>query len=361
MPEAPLADLSIYSARPTVRIDTREDPKLSQLVLAMTMTEREGGLSSLELRVSNIASDPEGGADLAFEDGLVLKLGAKIAIYSGDETGPQEIFQGTITALEGDFREDAPPELVVLAEDLFQQARMARRTKLHENLSISDMANSLAGQLGLTPIITGFTEKLGVQMQLDESDLAFMRRILGRYDGDMQVVGTELHVSPRKDVRRGAIELEIHKQLRKARVLADLAHQVTEVTVSGFDPAQGQRVSALSTGANPGPGAGQTGSRVLRDAINDRSEHIGHLAVTTSEEAQAFADAAFDRRARRFVCVDGTAEGNAALRVGAHVTLKGMSQRFDNTYYVVLACHRWDLMGGYETDFIGECAFFGEA
>jgi phage protein D len=361
MAETPLSELSVYSARPTVRIDSSEDSKLSELVLAMEMTEREGGLSTLELRVSNIASDHEGDADLAFEDGRLHKLGAKIAIYSGDETGPTEIFKGIVTALEGDFREDAPPELVVLAEDVFQQARMSRRTKLHDDLSISDIAGNFANQLGLTPVVTGFTDSIGVQMQLDESDLAFLRRILARYDGDMQVVGSELHVSPRQDVRRGELELEIHKQLRKARVLADLSHQVTEVTVSGWDAAQGQRISASSSGATPGPGSGQTGSQVLSDAIAERSEHIGHLGVMTSEEANALALVAFDRRARRFVCVDGTAEGNSSLRVGAHVTLKGLSKRFDNTYYVVHARHRWDLVHGYETDFTAECAYFGEA
>lgn len=360
MPEAPISELAVYSARPTVRIDSREDVKLSNLVLALEMNECEGGMSTLELRVSNIASDPGGGADLAFEDGRLLKHGAKIAIYSGDETGPKEIFQGTVTGLEGHFREDAPPELVVLAEDVFQRARMSRRTKLHQNVSISDLANGLAGQLGLSPVVTGFTQQIGIQMQLDESDLAFLRRILARYDGDMQVVGTELHVSPREDVRRGAIELEVHKQLRKARVLADLAHQVTEVTVSGWDAAQGQRISASSSGARPGPGSGRTGAATLSDAIGERSEHIGHLAVTNNEEAQALALVAFDRRARRFVSVDGTAEGNAALRVGSHVTLKGLSGRFDNTYYVVHACHRWDLTHGYETDFRAECAYFGE-
>jgi phage protein D len=343
-----------------VRIDTQEHPKLSELVLAMEMTEREGGMSSLELRVSNIASDPDGGADLAFEDGQLLKLGAKIAIYSGEETAPTEIFQGTITALEGDFREDAPPELVVLAEDLFQQARMARKTKLHENLSIKDMASNFASDLGLTPVVTAFTDPIGVWMQLDESDLAFMRRILARYDGDMQVVGTELHVSPRKDVRRGSVELQMHKQLRRARALADLAHQVTETTVTGWDVAQGERISTSSAGASPGPGAGKTGAQILQDAIGERSEHVGHLAVATADEAQALADAAFDCRARRFVTVDATAEGNPALRVGSHVTLKGMSPRFDNVYYVVRACHRWDLCGGYETDFTAECAYLGD-
>ncbi len=186
-----------------------------------------------------------------------------------------------------------------------------------------------------------------------------MRRLLLRYDADMQVVGNELHVSPRGEVRRGAIELALHSQLRCARVLADLAHQVSEVTVTGWDAAQGQRVSASSTGSQLGPGSGRTGVQLLRQAISERSEHLGHLAATTDAEAQALANAAFDCRARRFVCVQGTAEGNPAVRVGTHIALSGMGSRFDNTYYVVRACHRYDVIRGYEIDFEAECAFWG--
>ena len=354
--ERELSAQEVYSARPTVRVDTQEYPKVTELLISVVMTEQEGGMSSLELRVSNVASDPQGGADLAFEEDDILRLGAAIAIYGGDETGPQEIFQGTISGLEAEFSPDGPPELVVLAEDVFQRARMQRRTATHEDVSIADLGNSLAASLSLTPVITGFTENIGTQVQLNESDLAFLRRILVRNDGDMQVVGDELHLSP-----RGAQTLELHGQLIRTRVTADLAHQVTEVTVSGWDAPEGRRVTRSSNGAHSGPGSGRTGAQVLRDAIAERSHHIGHLAITNEEEAQALADAAYDHRARRFVCVEGTAEGNPALRVGTEVTLSGLGPRFDNTYYVVRACHRWDVERGYETDFEAECAFLGGA
>lgn len=361
MPEPQLSERTVYRAKPTVRIDSQEYPMVSELIVSMEMVEREGGMSALELRLNNLASDTEGGADFAFEDEQILKLGARIQVYCGDEDAPQEIFQGKITGLEADFRPSASPELVVLAEDVFQRARMARRTKIHEDLTISGLSNDLADQLGLDPTVTGFTDNIGTQVQLNESDLAFLRRLLALYDGDMQVVGAELHISPRADVQRGRLEFELHSQLRRARVLADLAQQVTEVTVSGWDAVQGQRVTGTSTGANSGPGSGRTGSQCLSDTLGARSEHIGHLAVTTGEEAQALADAAFDLRARRFVCVDGTAEGNPSLRVGTHVTLSGMGDRFNNTYYVVHARHRFDLTRGYETDFAAESAFWGQA
>jgi phage protein D len=311
------------------------------------------------VRVSNIASDPQGGANLAFEDDQILKLGAAIALYSGDENAPREIFQGMITALEADFPNQSPPELVVLAEDVFQQARMARRTKIYEDAMIADLSKQFANLLNLTPVITGFTDNIGTQVQMNESDLAFLRRLLNRYDGDMQVVGRELHISPRDDVQRGTVELALHNQLRTARVLADLAHQVTEVTVSGWNADQGQRISSSSRGAHLGRGAGWTGAQVLQSTIGDRSHHIGHLAVTSNREAQAVADAAFDHRARQFLCVEATAEGNPAVRVGTQVRLTGMGDRFDNTYYVVKACHRYDVIRGYETDFTAECAYWG--
>jgi phage protein D len=359
MAEKPLSPDAVHAAAPTVRIDGQEYPMVTELMLAMEMTEQEGGMSALEMRVSNVASLDDNTSDLAFEDDKILKLGAQIAIYGGDRNAPQEIFRGKITALEAEFPDTAAPELVVLAEDVFQQARMARRTKVWQNSSISDIASTLASQLNLKPVITALTDSFPVLVQFNESDLAFLRRLLARHDADIQVVGGEMHVSARKDVSRGSIDLELHSQLRKVRVLADLSHQVTEVTVSGWDYKQGSRIHVSSTGSFLHPGSGRAGSDLLRDAVGARSEHIGDPAMASNTEAQALADTIFDRRSRPFVCVEAMAEGNPALRVGTQVNLTGLGGRFSNSYYVVRCRHKYDLSDGYQTDFEAECAFLG--
>lgn len=360
MPETPISPDAVYTARPTVRIDTQAYPMVSELIESMEMIESEGGLSSLELRLSNLASDARGEADYAFEDDRVLRLGAAIEIYTGDEAEPQEIFRGTITALEAEFDSRRPPELVVLAEDAFQKARMKRQSKVYDNAKIADIAREVASSAGLQPVIAGFTDDIGTQVQLNESDLAFLRRLLERYDGDLQVVGTELHVSPRGDVRRGTVELAMYSQLQSARVLADLSQQVTEINVPGWDITQGATFNATGRGVTPGPGQGRTGAQVLRDAIGGERPHLlSHLAAKDQTEAQAIADTAFDQRARRFVVIEGTAEGNPAIRVGTHVTISQLGPRFDNTYYVVRVCHRFDLQSGYRTEFEAECAYLG--
>ncbi|HEU0014731.1 MAG TPA: contractile injection system protein, VgrG/Pvc8 family [Longimicrobium sp.] len=363
MAETALSRDAVYTARPTVRIDGQPNAQLDELMVAMEMTETEGGMSALELTVQNTQPGEGGGpSGLAWEGGDVLALGKAIAIYSGDEREPREVFRGVITGLEGVWPLDGAPELVVLAEDALQRARMARRTAVHENAKISDLAGALASRLSLTPVITGLTDGLGTQVQMNESDLAFLRRLLADRDADLQVVGTELHVSPRGDVRRGTVELEMRPtgQLLAARALADLSHQATEVTATGWDPAQGARISASSTGAHAGPGSGQKGADALREALGERKEHVRELAVLNDAEARALADAFFDQRARRFVTVEATAQGNPAIRVGTHVTLKGMGPRFDNTYYVVRCTHRFDPQDGYMTHFEGECAFLGQ-
>ncbi|MGH7955543.1 MAG: phage late control D family protein, partial [Opitutaceae bacterium] len=249
MPETRLSELALYVARPTLRLNGAENERASGLLVAMDMVERVEGLSTLELRFTNVAADGAGSSDFAFEDEAALKLGDRIGVYSGDEFGPTEIFSGLITALEAEFSEDAAPVLVALAEDQLQSARMKRRTRTYDDQSIAGIARSIAQDLGLTPTITGFSQPAGVQVQLNESDLAFLRRLLARYDGDLQVVGDELHVSPRADVQRGTVELTLRSQLRRARILADLAHQVNEITVTGWDSAQGQRITGRSSGS----------------------------------------------------------------------------------------------------------------
>jgi uncharacterized protein len=349
-----------YAARPTVRIDTQEYPLVGELIVAFAMAEQEGGMSSLELRLSGVASTATGGTGLAFEDDAILRLGGRISLYGGDVTAPTELFfEGVITALELEFPEDGPPELVVLAEDLFQQARLTRRTQTYTDTTLAELADEFAGRLGLTAVVTGFTQPIGTQVQLNESDLAFLRRVLARFDGDMQLVGRELHLAPRREVRRGEMVLELHEALRSVRVTADLAHQVSAVTLTGWDAGQGRRFDVRSNSVDLEPGRGRTGSAVLEQVLTERNHHVAHLAASDEEEAQALADAVHAAHARRFLHAEGTAEGDPALRVGTYVTLQGLGPRFSNTYYVTRTTHRWDTDRGYETDFEAECAFWG--
>jgi phage protein D len=360
MSERPLSSSPVFAARPTVHVNGNVNPRVALQLVALEMCEQEDGLSALEMRLTNVFTDSDGNAGFAFEDEVAIKLGDRLTIYAGEETAPREIFRGLVSGLEAEFPEDASPTLLVLAEDGLQAARQHRRTKIWDHCTIAQVAREVARSLGLTPQSTGLSNDLGAQFQFNESDLAFLRRLLARFGGDLQVVGTELQVAPKQGVQRGAVTLALHSQLRKATALADLAHQVTEITVTGWDAAQGRRFSGRCSSAPSGPGVGRKGSSVLSQALRSRSHHLSHLATTTEAEASALATTAFQERQRRFVTVHGLADGNPALRVGTHVTLEGLGPRFSNTYYITQCRHKYDLNRGYETDFTAECSFLGQ-
>lgn len=352
--------LDLVYMRPLVRVDNQAFAKLEELLIGMTMTEQEGGLSALELRYSAKASDTAGEADFAFEDEAIYKLGVELTVGAGDVSAAEEIFRGSVTAFELELPDEGPPELVVLAEDALMLARMTRKTQTHDDATLKGLGEYLAGALSLEPVVAdGLDGPIGTQAQLNESDLAFVRRVFRRYDIDLQVVGVELHVSPRSAVRRGEpLTLTMYDELRAVHLTADLADQVSEVTVSGYNPIAGARTDGRAEGAPPA-GGGTTGKQVLERLSRPRTQHIAHLAAPTGDEAQALAEAAFEQRARRFVCVDGTATGDPRLRVGSHVELARVGPRFEQSYYVTFARHRWDEERGYQVDFEAEGAQWG--
>lgn len=356
----PATEPRTYVATPTIRLNDQENERMAALITSMVMNEQEGGLSSLELRLSNSASLDSGAAEYAFDAGGELALGASLLVGAGDSSAPTEIFRGTVTGIEGVFDEDGPPELIVLAEDGLQKLRCKRRTKVYENQSLADIARAIANDHSLTPRIDGLSQNFGTQVQLNETDLGFLRRLLARVDADVQIVGTDLQISPRANVSRGQLELALGGELKSARVLADLAHQITKATVKGWDVSNGQTMDGNGQENALGPGDGKKGSTLLPDAIADRPYHSCHLFTYNQDEVDAVANAVRNRRARRFLRIQGVTTGTPAMRVGTQAKVTGISQWFSNTYYVTSVRHLYDLTRGYRTEFEGQCAFLGE-
>jgi phage protein D len=359
MSEMQLSPLALYSARPTLRIAGRDDATAAAVLQSLVVSEQEGGMSSLEAAFVNISTRPDGTVGPPFEDEQLIKLGAEIKVYAGETAAPTEIFSGLISAIELSADSQGPPRLLLHAEDAAQKARLARRIAVYENQSPADIVRTVAARMGLNPVVSGLTETAVLEVQFNESDLAFLRRLLSRHAADLQIVAGDLQVSPRGDVRRNEVTLSLASQLYRVRAVADLAHQVTEVRVTGFDPAQGESIKGTASSGALGPGSGRDGKSQLQAAFGERVQQTAHRLALTQAEADALAAAEFALRARRFVQLDGACEGNPALRVGTHLKLEQVSPRFDNTYYVTACSHRYDMRRGFETEFSAECAYLG--
>src|SRR5437763_9476487 len=224
------APLQTYSARPTVRIAGQALPLLSANIARMAAREQQGGLSSLELALYDVLSFGAGSAGHGATAGSPLQLGADIAIYAGDTAAPQEIFQGTVTAIEAEVGPHTSPLFTMLAEDRLWKARRTRKSRVFEQSSPADIARRIAGDHGLRPEIRdGLDQPVADWAQMNESDLAFLRRILARFDADLQVVEDRLQAGPIAGEARATLRLAMGNQLLRARITADLADQGSEV------------------------------------------------------------------------------------------------------------------------------------
>jgi uncharacterized protein len=353
--ERPVAQRAAYSARPTVLVDGQPNALVMSMLRTCAVHEAEGGLSSLAMTLSNWGATA-GGIGYLFDAGGPLALGSAVKLGFGETTSPRVLFEGEVHAIESSAAVGAPPEITFLAEDKLFAARLTRHSTVYSELTPAQVVERIAARLGLQADVGDLGGASSTWAQLNESDLAFLRRLLARHDADLQINGDTLQVRRIADRERGTLQLTLFSQLQQLRVVADLAEQATEVSVSGFDAAQGSAFRATSRGSAAGPGHGHTGAALLA-TLQERSEPLAPLACRNQAEAQTLADTAFDARARRFVRVHGSTEGNAALRVGTVVEIAGSGRRFDNRYAVIEATHRWDLQRGYQTDFVAQSAF----
>jgi hypothetical protein len=354
-----LAD-PLHAHSPTVEFGGQSYPLVQANLMSMRMREALGGLSSLELAFIDSIEDGTS-SHYAAGAGSPLELGAGVRVFAGPhELGAPEIFDGQVTAVEAEVREGQPPLFTVLAEDRLFPARRRRRTRLFEEQSLGDVITAIASDHGLTAEIReGVHSATRNWMQADETDLAFMRRALGQYDCDMQVVGDRLQVGRVGMDRRALVPLALGSTLISARITADVAEQVTTLKLGSFDPQAGEAVDASGDSAGFGPGSGRSGPDVLREKFAAVTMHLGREAPLTDSEAAALAEIEGQRRARGFVRVDGCARGDGNLRVGSWIELGGVNPQFANQYSVREALHRFDPESGYRTDFVAESAYLG--
>lgn len=340
----------LYSATPSFSLDGEVDDRLNGLVVALRVSQSTDGLSNAELIAHN-AGTVDGGSGYLYFDRSAVDYGTRLTIRAGAGDGGGLIFDGFVSAIRGEFPAGGTPRLGVLAEDRCNDLRMTRRTRTFEDQSDAAIIEGIATEHGLTPdvVLDGPTHRLVAQLNL--SDLAFIRQRAHLLNAEIAIEGDTLTVRRRDDRGSETIVLSYRQNLREFTVTGDLANQRTGVTVSGWDVSAKEAIeSSAAASVIQSELEGRTsGPDLLEKAFGSRAEHLAHLAPSTIEEADAYAEAEFTRMARRFVTGEAVIDGNARVAVGATVELTGVGPLFDGPYAVVETTHLFDVGLGYRT------------
>ncbi len=338
-----MADNSFISTRPVFKVDGQRRDDLSEALTGMVVNLPLHGCSHAELTLTNWGT-PEGGQNPAylFND---ITLGTELEIEMSNSSQRIRIFKGEITAVEEQYGEGAP-NLTLLLQDKLHLLGRSRQNRSYEEQTPDDVVQAVVSEAGLQADVQVSIINT-TWHQLNESDLAFLLRLLGRFDIALRMDGDTLRAKP-EEPDPEPMELSAQDSALKVRLIADLNHQPLSSEVQGYNVAIADSINHTSDSLTPSP-SGTSAAATLTELGWPGDEVVPHPSARSQAEAEAYAISHFHRQAKRFIQGDIICQGEPTLKSGREIDLTGVSPRLRGTYQIVHCSHRFDGQNGYET------------
>jgi phage protein D len=337
-----MTETALINVRPLIKIDGEENSDLRQALKSLVINMPLSGSAHGEIAATNwVASGESGDLGYGFQE---AGFGKTVEIYMGEDNTVQ-VFNGEITAVEERYGGGAP-QIIMLVQDKLHRLMRQRNNRVFEDQSLDDVVNTIATESGLDADVNVSSLSTSYH-QLNESDLAFLTRLLNGYDVAVRVDGNTLRVKP-EEPDAEPLELSAQDSAIKLRLLADLNHQSVTVKVKGFNPDNNEPVSEESDSLDRPP-EGITAKDIIQELSWPGEDIVPQPFPRSQNEAADFAKAHFNRSAKRFISGDVCCIGEPSLKSGKEISLSGVSPRFVGTYQVVHCVHRFDGNSGYET------------
>ncbi|SEP63990.1 Phage late control gene D protein (GPD) [Solimonas aquatica] len=355
------------STRPQFFIAGREHEELARDAQSLEIEEDGCGLKRLRLSLGAIG--PQRGVPdetLLYLDGRILDYGTEIQVSMGPHAQSRTVFKGRLSSLALSATQGSVPEVRICAEDALMDFRMTRRFKTYENLRDAEIAEQLASEHGLRAAADAEGPTHALVQQWNQTDLAFLRERAQRIGAQLWIDDGTLHFSSRTQRAASAPRLTLVQgnELLALEISADLAHQRSSVHASGYDEiAKAQIDESAQASDIAGEAAGHRhGIEVLERAFGTRDSYRVNDVPFAGEQAQSWARAALQARARSFVQVRGITTGSPTMTVGATLELQRVGALFEGGDYIVTQLrHQYDTSSGFRTQFCAERCYLGNA
>ena len=155
------------------------------------------GLKTLQARFLGYGRPSDDGGDRELHLDGTLDFGKRVEVYLGPAGGDRRVFQGKVSAIELVVDEGGPSEVVIFAEDRLMDLRMTRRCKTWRNAGVTDIAQGIASEHGLSCDANVDGPTWDVVQQWNQSDLAFLRDRARLVRAELWVEDDTLYVKQR--------------------------------------------------------------------------------------------------------------------------------------------------------------------
>lgn len=307
-------------------------------ILEVMVSQYVEGASSFTVTFNNWHSDKQ---EFKLVDADTLKEGTEVEVKVGYVDALVSLIVGEVTALEPEFPVGEAPTLKVQGYDRLHRFRRGRRTRSFTNMKDSQIAEQVAGDLGLRAQVDDTSVTHDYVLQSNQSDVDFLLGRARLINFEMTVKDKTLQFRKAANDKSKIVSLEYGLTLKSFYPRLSTIGQVSEVIVQGWNFKTKEAISGKAQkGDEVSKMSGQKlGVAISEDAFSKSKTVVVDRPVFTEGEAAQIAKGKFNEMAVEFVSGEGVAIGNTNLRAGEVVELLGLGRRFSGLYYLTSATH----------------------
>jgi phage protein D len=303
-----------------------------------------GAADSFTFRVANAF-------DLIKRDFLwetLFELGKAIDIKLGYVDKLTLVFQGYITSVTAEFMDDTTPSLVVRGMDTSYLMMKGAKSKSWTKKKYSDIVKEIAGVHGAKTKVDDTTTMYNSLAQNQMDDYHFLQYLADLVNYDFFVVGKTVYFRKPLTEMTPVVTLEWGTFLRSLSVDMNIADQITEVVVRGWDNKKLEVIEQKATDVTKLGSNSKTGKDIMK-AKGSYIEHV-YTNIDSVDEAKTHAAALLNKRSMKLINAQGECIGIPEIQAGRYLKLSGVGKRLAQPYYILSVTHIVD-EGGYVTRF----------
>ncbi len=301
---------------------------------------------------------------LDLTDGNVFPLGASIEIeaesYAGG--GTVVVFKGEITSVATVYDEGQLATFTVRGYDKSYRLHRESKTKAWLEMTDSDIAQSIAGNVGLSPQVEATTEVFKHVFQNGLSDMEFLQQRAARIGFEVFVRDEKLYFrKPDPTGQDAELEYGTEQGLHTFHVLLTVANQVNKVTVKGWDVAKKEAITGEASSSQTAPqiNVGGWGGAVASSKVSSATRLEVRQPVQSQADADAVAKAILNEVNGSFIEAEGEAHGTPHLKAGMVIKLTKLGSKFSGKYKLTTVRHSYSADNGFMTFFTVEGMYPG--
>ena len=281
----------------------------------------------------------------------IIAFGSEVDVRMGygDAKSTPLAISGVITEITTNFPDGGSPELSIAGYDHGFPLTLGKYSRPFTNASDSDAAHQIASRNNLDAVIEPTKEKHAQIGQNQQSDWEFLKQLAERNFYELYVdEKRKLHFAPPNDKADAVVRLVYGQGLLSFKPEANLARQVSNVEVHGWDPKTKKEIVGKAKAGEESGLTGTSAGQHLNSFVRDPSKRPTlslRQPVFTQAEADQRAKALLNDRAKQFLTGEGETIGLPDLRPDLNVQLDGLGSLFSKTYYLQQVTHKIDSNG----------------